>query len=376
MAKQTINLGTGPNTGTGEPIRTAFGKVNENFTEVYDIAQGAYDYANTIVSDTQIDPLARSTANAAYDEANSASELAQSAFDAANNVDVSANTGNTQFDGNDIYTETGRLNLYTTGAGEGETNRIDIEADNINIDAFENLNIEAVDSVNIQGTNGVTLQTSANDGSVRIETNANQEIKEWTFDADGNLTAPGNIEANEIDASNVIAESITLKANTQLSGDESKILSVANSSGDGQGYTTLRLIPDDTIESFDQYLIIDPTNPNHIHIRAGGTIDNSDAALILGGEVSHFAVYSGENPTVGITANNYSFAFGEFGYPTMSFPTVLFDDLPQAPGLLSGQRAFITDANLEAVGNFGEVVGGGGANSVPVWSDGTNWRIG
>jgi hypothetical protein len=34
----------------------------------------------------------------------------------------------------------------------------------------------------------------------------------------------------------------------------------------------------------DQYLIIDPTNPNHIHIRAGGTQDESIADLILGGE--------------------------------------------------------------------------------------------
>ena len=36
MAKQTINIGTGPNTGTGEAIRTAFNKVNQNFTELYD----------------------------------------------------------------------------------------------------------------------------------------------------------------------------------------------------------------------------------------------------------------------------------------------------------------------------------------------------
>jgi hypothetical protein len=36
MAKQTINLGTGPNTKTGDPLRTAFGKINDNFTELYD----------------------------------------------------------------------------------------------------------------------------------------------------------------------------------------------------------------------------------------------------------------------------------------------------------------------------------------------------
>jgi hypothetical protein len=35
MSKQTINLGTGSNSGTGDGIRTAFTKVNSNFTELY-----------------------------------------------------------------------------------------------------------------------------------------------------------------------------------------------------------------------------------------------------------------------------------------------------------------------------------------------------
>jgi len=35
MAKQTIDIGTLGNDGTGESIRNAFQKVNDNFTEVY-----------------------------------------------------------------------------------------------------------------------------------------------------------------------------------------------------------------------------------------------------------------------------------------------------------------------------------------------------
>ena len=37
MAKQTINIGTTPNDNTGDPLRTAFSKVNANFTEVYEL---------------------------------------------------------------------------------------------------------------------------------------------------------------------------------------------------------------------------------------------------------------------------------------------------------------------------------------------------
>lgn len=35
MAKQTVNLGTSANDGTGDPLRNAFDKLNDNFDEVY-----------------------------------------------------------------------------------------------------------------------------------------------------------------------------------------------------------------------------------------------------------------------------------------------------------------------------------------------------
>jgi hypothetical protein len=35
MAQQTINIGSVANDGTGDPLRTAFDKVNDNFTELY-----------------------------------------------------------------------------------------------------------------------------------------------------------------------------------------------------------------------------------------------------------------------------------------------------------------------------------------------------
>jgi hypothetical protein len=35
MAKQIINIGTSANSKNGDPLRTAFSKVNANFTELY-----------------------------------------------------------------------------------------------------------------------------------------------------------------------------------------------------------------------------------------------------------------------------------------------------------------------------------------------------
>ena len=43
---------------------------------------------------------------------------------------------------------------------------------------------------------------------------------------------------------------------------------------------------------------------------------------------------------------------------------------------IAGARAFVNDSTLAAVSNFGAQITGGGANTVPAWSDGTNWYIG
>ena len=46
MAKQTINIGTTANDGTGDPLRTAFDKVNSNFTELYNDDAGDVNSVN------------------------------------------------------------------------------------------------------------------------------------------------------------------------------------------------------------------------------------------------------------------------------------------------------------------------------------------
>ena len=48
MTKQTINIGSSANDGTGDPLRTAFDKINDNFTELY----GSTAEANDLIEDS------------------------------------------------------------------------------------------------------------------------------------------------------------------------------------------------------------------------------------------------------------------------------------------------------------------------------------
>lgn len=68
MAREVINVGTVPNDGTGDPIRTAYEKCNNNFGELYSRVQteaptsavgSAGDFAGMIAIGTN--PLAAAT---------------------------------------------------------------------------------------------------------------------------------------------------------------------------------------------------------------------------------------------------------------------------------------------------------------------------
>jgi hypothetical protein len=72
--------------------------------------------------------------------------------------------------------------------------------------------------------------------------------------------------------------------------DGVKVVGAGTASGDGQSNSTMELVPDGDLYANDQYLIIDPTDPDHIHIRGGGAIDESIAKVIIGGERNHVYV--------------------------------------------------------------------------------------
>jgi hypothetical protein len=48
-------------------------------------------------------------------------------------------------------------------------------------------------------------------------------------------------------------------------------------------------------------------------------------------------------------------------------------NLPSAVTSGAGARAFVTDSSVTT---FGTTVAGGGSGKVPVYSDGTNWKVG
>jgi hypothetical protein len=131
------------------------------------------------------------------------------------------------------------------------------------------------------------------------------------------------------------------------------IQSIANSSLDpnNANVSTMVFTPDQNYTS--QSLVIDPTGPSHIHLRApGANIDEPDANIFLGGEDSSFEVgyYNGAAPNLFVHSGGNTWTFGTDGNLTTPSNLVI------GPGTGSGSRIFQYDEGLEILGE--------GANSV------------
>ena len=145
----------------------------------------------------------------------------------------------------------------------------------------------------------------------------------------------------------VISGSLTLVSgsftsdNGSIALSSSALQSIPNSSGDGLGASTLELIPDNTLGT-DQYVVLDPTSPNHIHVRAGGVIDESTAYLYLGGEKANVLVddfsHQVQINTTAADSSSFGWTFGNDG--TLTLPDLLqlpvrsTDPLSPAEGMI------------------------------------------
>ena len=69
-------------------------------------------------------------------------------------------------------------------------------------------------------------------------------------------------------------------------------------------------------------------------------------------------------------------AYADPSVSSVTFTPVLVAALPAASSALAGMRMAVSNSNAALTAGIGAVVAGGGSNTVPVFCDGSNWRIG
>jgi len=174
----------------------------------------------------------------------------------------------------------------------------------------------------------------ANTGNVLINSNDNAgNTAQWTFGADGTTTFPtGGLISNYpgVGPGGANNDSWFVTPDNGTGGVSSQ---------DGQQYIQIN---------------------NDLFVEIGTGYGTANAFVWQFGLDGTFA-----------TSGNISTNGNVTAFTTISTPVPLANLTAVA-----GARAFINDGNLVAAGNFGAQISGGGSNTVPVWSNGTNWYIG
>ena len=200
------------------------------------------------------------------------------------------------------------------------------------------------DDVTVQGVNGLNLSAGADftanlaylqvragdvPSHIHLDT-GNNEAYDLIVGDDQNyvqVSSTGNILLSSYDSNTAqYIWTLDYNGNLILAGGNSVIQSIANSSLDPTlpNVSTMVLTPDQGYSS--QSLVLDPTAPGHIHLRAYAfsNIDEPSANIFLGGEDTAFEITSGANNQAVIHSNGKAWTFGNDGNitsDTLTFTT-------------------------------------------------------
>ena len=100
MAQNTVNTGTTANDGTGDTLRSAFIKINEDITEIFsDVANNKANIASLVITVDTADGELLALSSMAFDTANQAYDFANAQYTAMNAAFTMANTVNSLYYG-------------------------------------------------------------------------------------------------------------------------------------------------------------------------------------------------------------------------------------------------------------------------------------
>ncbi len=244
------------------------------------------------------------------------------------NITLTANgTSTWTFDDSGNLTTPGNLVIGANGAGGSSLYQFDAPLQVIGEGANSVMlmgwtaNTSAPEDVAVIGFN-TPYPNGASNVVVAVGNNSTI-VNYWNFDNTGNLTLPGN----------------------------GYISNPANSSLDPiiPNVSTMVLTPDANYSY--QALVLDPTAPGHIHLRApsySSNIDEPNANLFLGGELSGFEVGAsyGIAPNVFVRSNNYTWAFNNDS--NLAIPgNINFSGDPSAAPSLNDFFSITSQVNFE-----------------------------
>ena len=383
MILSNVNIGTGPSAGDGDPLRSAFTIINNNFQLVTNNVNALTNSVNSVAGRTGNviltvnDIVGLSSTYASQANITTANTAMRGYVDQANTIQSG---------------QVNAANLAIIAANLGMKGYVDSVASqsiygNSNVASYlptysGNLGAKYA-TITGNDSNGVTGLNALAVGSPGIEIFGNTVAQFHS-----NINGPVLVSIHNKNLGNDSTAGFMVTADI---GDENNYRTLVGKVGSNFTPVPGYVYPlDSTLLGFGGNLVIgsqisgppgDPTKSIVFVVGSLGTVtevlrlnttdDLSSANLVLGSNVGilfndgtrQTSAYS--NVQVATYLPTYTGIIKTGGYTVSSLPT--------ASSAGAGARAFVTDANTVV---FGSALTGGAGNAVPVFSDGTTWRIG
>jgi hypothetical protein len=180
MARQNINIGTNANDGTGDDLRTAMGKINTNFTELYaptSVDSGITISGNTISSNRSDDDIVFEPSGVGAVRFPAVTINDNSITGTRSNEDLTIAASGT---GNLIL---GSLRVNGTTISSDDSSKITI-SENVDITGTLQVNeINSADSTAIQINDGVNISGTTNTATLFVNDDNITIARRWNDDS-------------------------------------------------------------------------------------------------------------------------------------------------------------------------------------------------
>jgi Pectate lyase superfamily protein len=202
----------------------------------------------------------------------------------------------------------------------------------------------------------------------------------YTGSVDGTtLTITGIVSASNVGIVGGLQVTGTDGANSLSTGSPNTVI-VSQLSGTPGGIGTYRISAPANLASATIAV-----TPVFLRLNGQGTalLENSGGGSFM--SASNGMLHLRGNPNISWGAGGFTLSYAQllqgfrgqiWSWDSMADAQLVVSTLPPASASFKGVRMAVTDSTVDASSNFGAIVPGGGGHTVPVWCDGTNWRIG
>ena len=230
---------------------------------------------------------------------------------------------------------------------------------------------------------GVTVGLGGNSIATNVEV-GNTALDSNTTGTNNTAVGYDALTANTDGIQNTSMGSLALDANT--GGDYNTAVGYSalttattanyNTAVGYRALNTALTADNNTAVGSDALLLATGAGNTAVGYQAGSTLTTGTNNILIGNGAAPASVTTSNSITLGnssvttfrVPGLTLTFSVKYFNHGTLTVAT-----LPAAATAGAGARSFVTDANATT---FASIVAAGGANGVPVYSDGTNWRIG